>query len=276
MFDTPIFDTNGIPIIASPTVKLSSNLYSKAIDRIVGMLDRAEWRAGMVKKLIVPMVDELPADIVTLLEKVSSSLCDLRIDLVCPAVVPDRSTRHLPLYEIFSSISDPLPMLSKVELWVKTDTEKTLVNLLKAAPNVEHLTIHAREYLPKASAASSSLFDRTKLTTLMWYMPACRPEIAAQLITASPDLRKLALIDNMFDWTPTLGIDPLVKAISSLELLTTLEVPFTALREMGTRTGGLEELRHLSVIWSTQGISSAQRNVSPPDNAYHTPCKLTR
>jgi len=240
-------------------------LLGSAVRQWINHLDAAAWRWGMVRCISLPLRHTVPLELVNLIDRLKG-LTDLRISLPHTPMAIPAVPSYIPLEDIFSSLPHPFSALRDVELALQVRPEKLVSYLLKSAPGLKHLHIHNRTPHRREPEAEEWDIPGTALESLVIDSLGTIISLSADLVAQSPRLRKVAIRDQTFIWTPTAN-DPLLPALAELEQLDTLEIPCTAAPYLDR---GFEAVRQLNVTWDSEALHDPGAKVSQASDSLTT------
>jgi hypothetical protein len=249
------------PITLADEGYCAALLLGKAVRTMNEKLDRYPWRASAVRSLDLSLRHTVPSELVYLFARVAGSLTELQISMPYSAIAISDVAAYVPLTQIFSSLATPFASLGRVWISVQRDPDELVAELLAASPHLKHLHLHNR-FEPRLYAAAKSdeirLCPPTRLESLTVEHPATIAPLLSVLVSRSPALRRIALIDHTFAWAPQPG-DDLLFALGALEDLDSVELPCTTLPHL---PDGFGRAQHLTVTWNAEALLQRDAVVS--------------
>ena len=241
----------------------SALLLGQAIRRLSTHLDAAPWRGGMVRSLILPLRHTVPSELIYLFHRLPG-LHHLHISLPHTSMAIPNMPTFIPLDDIFASLHGMFQSLRSVKLAVQIRPGKLISNLLKSAPGLEHLHIFNRTPLRESNQESVGGICATRLKSLMLDSPSTIIQLAAEIVSHSPGLESVGVMDQTFGWQP-IPHDPLLFRLAELKSLRMLGLPCTAVPFLEQ---GFEQVKHLNIIWDAETLRDPDAKVS------HGPCRV--
>lgn len=237
---------------------LSALLLGKIIRTINEKLDSYPWRAPAVRSLELQLRHTVPSELAYLLTRLAGSLTELVISLSYCAMALPEVANYVPLTQIFASLPVPLVSLERVHLSVQLAPGLLVSAVLAVAPRLTHLSLR-NQHSPRMDGTNhvDLVTDQARhpFPTMLESLAVDHPTTITPLLTAlierSPDLRRLALNDPTFAWSPSPG-DELLSVIGALENLESAELPCTALPVLPP---GFCNVRDVTITWYAEALS---------------------
>jgi len=241
-----------------------------SLQDIRDLLARLNGRASLIRHLELELADEIPCDLIELLNRVCGGLEGLSLRLPRTPTMKTPTIGFVSICQIFSSLKAPFAALRTCTVEMHNEGQHILISLLHAAPSLRslcmrdhHLDRAADRSTPQVAHAEA-LPHLPHLSELLIEQPHDGHEsFLAALVKQASNIIEFTIYDPFIRWTPSQG-ESLFMNLSRLTHLTNLDITSACLGAV-CESSGFQSVEELSVLWEAAVVNDQNAEV-------HLPC----